>query len=153
MDIESPSPAGKNTETRAPGGRFAHGNTEGLGRPKGSGTVGKLRETLATDLDKIIDKLKEQALAGDPQSIRIILDRVLPTLRPVELPVLMNLPTAGSLVEKAQAVVQAASDGELAPSQAAQLVTALGGVAKIIETTELLNRIAALEAANIKDAE
>jgi hypothetical protein len=40
--------------------------------------------------------------------------------------------------------VQAAADGELAPSQAAQIVTALGGVAKIIETTELLARIEAL---------
>jgi hypothetical protein len=34
---------------------------------------------------------------------------------------------------------------ELAPSQVAQIVTALGGIAKIIEATELLKRIEALE--------
>ena len=41
--------------------------------------------------------------------------------------------------------VQAAADGDLAPAQAAQIVTALGSVAKIIETTELVRRIEALE--------
>ena len=45
----------------------------------------------------------------------------------------------------AQAVIDAAAAGELVPSQAAQIVTALGGVAKIIEATELLKRIEALE--------
>ena len=42
------------------------------------------------------------------------------------------------------------ADGDLAPAQAAQIVAALGGVAKIIETTELVKRIEALEARNSK---
>ena len=46
--------------------------------------------------------------------------------------------------------MQAAADGDLAPAQAAQIVTALGGVAKIIETTDLLKRIEALEARDAK---
>jgi len=36
--------------------------------------------------------------------------------------------------------IDSAAARELAPSQAAQIVTALGGVAKIIEATELLKR-------------
>jgi hypothetical protein len=107
-----------------------------------------MRVKLATDLDKIIDTLRTQALAGDAQAIRIILDRVLPTVRPVELPVMLDLPEGGTLADQARAVVQAAADGDLAPAQAAQIVTALGGVAKIIETTELVARIEALEARN-----
>jgi len=107
-----------------------------------------MRATLATDLDKIIYTLKSQALAGDAQAIRIILDRVLPTLRPVELPTTLDLPADGTLADQARAVVQAAADGDLAPAQAAQIVTALGGVAKIIETTDLVRRIEALEARN-----
>jgi len=107
-----------------------------------------MRETLATDLHKIIGTLRAQALGGDPQAIRIILDRVLPSLRPVELPTVLDLPEGGTLAEQARAVVQAAAAGELAPGQAAQIIAALGGVAKIVETTELVQRIEALEARN-----
>ena len=133
---------------RGPRGRFALGNKASPGRPPGRGPVAELRATLATDLDKIIDTLRAQALAGDAQAIRIILDRVLPALRPVEMPTTLELPADGTLAEQARAVVQAAADGDLAPAQAAQIVTALGGVAKIIETTEIVSRIEALEARN-----
>lgn len=133
---------------RGPRGRFAPGNKASPGRPPGRGPVAELRATLATDLDKIIDTLRTQALAGDAQAIRIILDRVLPALRPVEMPTTLDLPAHGTLAEQARAVVQAAADGYLAPAQAAQIVTALGGVAKIVETTELISRIEALEARN-----
>ncbi len=131
---------------RGPRGRFAPGNKASPGRPPGRGPVAELRATLATDLDKIIDTLRTQALAGDAQAIRIILDRVLPALRPVEMPTTLELPADGTLADQARAVVQAAANGNLAPAQAAQIVTALGGVAKIIETTELVSRIEALEA-------
>lgn len=136
------------TDDRGPGGRFAPGNPGGPGRPPGRGPVAEIRAALATDLDKIIETLRAQALAGDVQAARIILDRVQPTLRPAELPTALALPVDGTLADQARAVVQAAADGDLAPAQAAQIVTALGGVAKIIETTELVRRIEALEAQN-----
>ena len=129
-------------------GRFAPGNKLSPGRPPGRGPGAELRAVLATDLNKIIDVLKAQALAGDPQAIRIVLDRVLPALRPVDMPTTLDLPADGTLADQARAVVQAAAHGDLAPAQAAQIVTALGGVAKIIETTELVRRIEALEARN-----
>ena len=143
--MSAPNTNGKKTAGRGAGGRFAIGNEGSPGRPPGRGVVAEMRETLATDLHKIIETLKAQALAGDPQAIRIILDRVLPSLRPVELPAVLALPIGSTLAEQARAVVQAAADGEIAPSQAALIVTALGGVAKIIETTELVKRIEALE--------
>ena len=144
--MSAPNSNGRKTAGRGAGGRFAVGNAGSPGRPPGRGAVAEMRYTLATDLHKIIETLKTQALAGDPQAIRIILDRVLPSLRPVELPAVLALPVGATLAEQARAVVQAAADGEIAPSQAAQIVTALGGVAKIIETTELVARIEALEA-------
>jgi hypothetical protein len=138
------------SDNRGPGGRFAPGNSASPGRPPGRGPVAEMRAALATDLDKIIDTLKAQAqaqaLAGDPQAIRIILDRVLPALRPVDMPTTLALPAGGTLADQARAVVQAAADGDLSPAQTAQIVAALGGVAKIIETTELVRRIEALEA-------
>ena len=66
------------------------------------------------------------------------------------MPTTLALPIEGTLAEQARSVVQAAADGYLTPSQASQIVTALGGVAKIIETTELVVRIEALEARNPK---
>ena len=146
--MSEPNTNGRKTAGRGAGGRFAVGNEGSPGRPPGRGAVAEMRDALATDLHKIIDTLKAQALAGDPQAIRIILDRVLPSLRPVELPAVLALPVGATLAEQARAVVQAAADGEIAPSQAAQIVTALGGVAKIIETTELVKRIEALETRN-----
>ena len=41
--------------------------------------------------------------------------------------------------------MRATANGDIAPSQAAQIITALGGVDKIIETTDLLDRITKLE--------
>ena len=146
--MSAPNTNGRKTAGRGAGGRFADGNKASPGRPPGRGAVAEMRETLATDLHKIIDTLKAQALAGDAQAIRIILDRVLPSLRPVELPAVLALPVDATLAQHARAVVQAAADGEIAPGQAAQIVAALGGVVKIIETTELVARIEALEARN-----
>lgn len=133
------------SDDRGPGGRFAHGNKASPGRPPGRGPVAEMRAALATDLDKIIYTLRTRALEGDAQAIRIILDRVLPALRPVDMPTALALPMGGGLADQARSVVQAAADGDLAPAQAVQIVTALGGVAKIIETDELIKRIEALE--------
>lgn len=136
----------KKSATRTRKGTFAPGNPGGPGRPPGRGPVAEMREMLGADLDNIIGVLRAQALAGDMQAVRIVLDRVLPALRPVEMPTTLALPVGGTLADQAQAVVQAAADGDLAPAQAAQIVSALGGVAKIIETTELVRRIETLEA-------
>jgi hypothetical protein len=134
------------TEGRDSAGRFTRGNRASPGRPPGRSQATLLRERLATDLDEILDNLLVQARAGDLQAVRLVLDRVLPALRPVEQASELELPSGG-LAAQAEAVVQAAAAGDLAPGQAAQLVTALAGVGKIIETTELMARIEALEAA------
>ncbi|TRZ68253.1 MAG: hypothetical protein D4R98_02565 [Comamonadaceae bacterium] len=146
--MSTPNTDGKKTSNHGMGGKFAKGNKASPGRPPGRGKVAELREKLAQDVEAVIGIVREQALAGDPQAIRILLDRVLPSLRPVELPTPLDLPE-GNLAHQAHAVVQAVADGDIAPSQAAQIITALGGVAKIIETTDLLDRITKLEAANV----
>jgi len=146
--MKSPNTDG-NQSDRSASGRFTKGNRASPGRPPGRGVVAELREKLAQDVDKVISIVREQALAGDPQAIRILLDRVLPSLRPVELPTPLDLPE-GNLAHQAHAVVQAVAAGDIAASQAAQIISALGGVAKIVETTDLLDRIEKLEALNGK---
>ena len=136
--MTAPNKNGKKTAERGASGRFVKGNRASPGRPAGRGKVAELRDKLAKDLDQIIDVLRTQAL-------RILLDRVLPSLRPVELPTPLDMPQ-GNLAQQAHAVVQAAAVGDIAPGQAAQIIAALGGVAKIVESTELVARIQALEA-------
>ena len=142
--MSTPNNDGNQTSNHRAGGKFAKGNKASPGRTPGRSKVAELREKLAQDVDAVIGIVREQALAGDPQAIRILLDRVLPSLRPVELPTPLDLPE-GNLAHQAHAVVQAVADGVIAPSQAAQIITALGGVAKILETTDLLDRITKLE--------
>ena len=142
---QSPIINGPKSPNHAAGGRFAPGNKASPGRPPGRGAVAEMRDALAADLGGIIDTVRAKAMAGDMQAARIILDRLVPSLRPVEIPTAVSMPAGATLAGQAQAVIEAAANGSLAPSQAAQIVTALGGVAKIIETTELLRRIEVLE--------
>ena len=116
------------------------------GRKLGTGEVAKLRDSIAAHLPAIITQLVTKAKAGDSQAARLLLERVLPPMKPIEQPTMLILPDDGTLTAKAAAVLTAAAAGVLAPGQAAQLITALGTLAKITEVDELAARITALEA-------
>ena len=51
----------------------------------------------------------------------------------------------GDLTEQGKAILQAASEGELTPTQAGSLLSGLGTLAKVKEIDELEKRITALE--------
>lgn len=121
------------------------------GRRPGTGEVGKLRAAIAQHLPAILKKQVELAKAGDAQAARLLLERVLPPVKAAEQPVSISLPGDASLAEQGRAVLIAAGSGELAPGQAAQLMSGLGMLSKLVETDELAARIAALEKA--RDAE
>ena len=120
------------------------------GRPPGKSAITKMRNSLSADVPEILAALVAAAKAGDMQASRLGLERVLPPLKGVEQPVTLTLPKGGTLTAKAAAVLSAAATGVLAPGQAAQLITALGTVAKISEIDELTARIQKLEAQNEK---
>jgi len=52
------------------------------GRPKGTGTIAKLREAIQEEIPEIIDTLVSAAKSGDVSAARILIDKVIPTLRP-----------------------------------------------------------------------
>lgn len=115
------------------------------GRPKGiPNPQAVLRKMI--DAEGIVAKLQEAALAGDVQAARTLLERALPVYRasaePVQLP---GLNDALALTDKAHAVLAAVADGSIPPDLGAQLVTAIGTVARVAEVDELTRRIAALE--------
>ena len=115
------------------------------GRPTGSGHVARLRAELAQELPTIIQSLIEQAKAGDIQAIRIILDRVVPPLKAVDLPVRLELP-AGGLSDQGRAIIASAACGEVSPADASQLLGAISQLARIQEVDALVERVEKLEA-------
>lgn len=115
------------------------------GRPPGTGAVTKLRNSIAAHLPAIITQLVAKAKEGDAQAARLLLERVLPALRPIEQAVVLSLPTGEGITAQGVAIVQAVAAGTLAPGQGAQLLTGLGSLARIVEIDELERRITQLE--------
>ena len=116
------------------------------GRPPGVGVIGKLRASLAGDVPEILAGMVLAAKGGDVQAARLILERILPPIKPMEQAVALQLPEEGTLTAQGRAVLFAVAEGELAPSQGAALLGAIGTLARVTEIDELSARIAALEA-------
>lgn len=138
------------TEKERSAGRWKAGQS---GNPKGkvpgTGKLQQLRSSIATHLPDIITKLVEQAKAGDAQSARLLLERVLPPVKPTEAPVSIELPD-GSMADQGRAIVRAVGAGAVAPGQAAQMLSGLGALAKVIEVDELAERVRKLEERHAK---
>lgn len=113
------------------------------GRPVGSGN--QIRTELAKAWEDIKPVLLERAVGGDMAAIRIVAERVCPPIRATEPASPIELPK-GTLTDRANAVLDSLGQGDLSTGQAAQLMQALGSLAKVIETDELTRRIEALEA-------
>ena len=107
--------------------------------------AGKLRAAIAEHLPEIIGQLVTRAIQGDVLAAKILLEKALPPLRPVETPVQLPWPADAGLTEQAQHILQAVAGGILAPGQGAQLLSALGTLAHLREIDELANRIKVLE--------
>jgi hypothetical protein len=118
------------------------------GRKKGS----RNKATLAAlaimegDAETISQKAVDLAKAGDLQAIRIVLDRLVAPRRdrPVNI-VLPKIATSADLVAASAVIMASIADGTVTPSEAAALSATVSGVAKVIETYELSDRIARLE--------
>jgi hypothetical protein len=117
------------------------------GRKPGTGKLDKLRDAINNRVPELLEAMMEKALEGDVGAARLLLERAIAPLKGIEQAVTLQLPNDGTLTAKANAVLSAAADGLLAPSQAAQLIAALGALAKISEVDELAARIEKLEAA------
>ena len=114
------------------------------GRPAGTGEVAKLRAAIAASVPAILQSLTDAAIAGDVQAAKVLLERVLPALKPAEQAQAVNIPE-GTLTDKGRAVLDAVAAGELAPGQGAALLAAIGTLARVAEIDELTERIKRLE--------
>lgn len=143
------APANNGDQT-ARDGRFAPGNPGGPGRKEGSRNKATLiLDALADDDAKeILRKAIEKAKGGDVRAIEMILARVWPPRksRPVnfELPSMAN---ASDIMAGLQAVLDATAKGELTPDEASVIGGLIETKRKAIETVEIEQRLAKLEAA------
>ncbi len=131
--------------SRTSKGRFVAGHSGNpLGRPRTS-LSGRVRERIAEHVDELVDMLLTRARQGDVAAAKTLLERVAPPLRPEEPAVRVDVPAEASLTDTGRAVIDAAVAGIVPPAQAAALVGAVGAVARVVETDELVRRIGVLE--------
>lgn len=111
------------------------------GRPKGTGEVAKLRAAIADRLPELLDSLMANAIAGDVSAARLLLERTIPPLRPVE----MNNPVpidGDTIADQGRAVLTAIASGGIAPAAGASIIGALALLAKIDDAGEQERSIA-----------
>ena len=131
--------------TPPPGRRWQPGQSGNpKGRKPGTGEVARLRETIRARVPELIDRLIEAALDGDTQAAKLLIERVIPAAKPAELPAPVEI-DGETLGDQGRAILGAVAGGRLAPGQGAQLMTALGALARVVEVDELEARIRALE--------
>jgi hypothetical protein len=131
------------------GGRFQPGRSGNpAGKPKGA----RNRATRAAEAlldgesEELTRKAIELAKAGDGTALRLCLERLIPARR--DRPVSFDLPaieTANDAAKAMGAILQAVAEGEISPSEGAEVARLLEGYVKTLETADFERRLAALE--------
>lgn len=117
------------------------------GRPSSAVKTAEVRQALIGAAPRILKRLIELALDGDVSAAKIVLDRIMPPLKPTEPPTTLEIKKSWSLSRQADAIQQSVYAGELTISQAQGLIGNLLSQAKIVEASELEERLAAIEQA------
>ena len=136
----------RNEREKTRGKPFQPGNP---GKPRGA----RSRATIAAEMllngeaAGLTRKAVDMALAGDTVALRLCLERLVPPRK--DTPITMDMPpvrTPGDVVAASAAVLTAVAGGEITPDEAGRVMTLLTAHRAIVETSELADRIAALEA-------
>ena len=134
------------TAKKKPPGRWKPGESGNpAGRTPGTGEVARLRAAIADRVPELLAAMMTRALEGDVGAARLLLERAIAPLKGIEQAVELTLPDGGTLTAQGRAVLRAVAAAELAPSQGAALLGAIGTLGRIIHMDELDARITALE--------
>jgi hypothetical protein len=102
---------------------------------------------MAEHAEGVLHAVLAAALSGDMAAAKMILDRLVPPLRPHAESVLIPLDSRSGPAATAEAILAAAVTGKIPPDAAVQLLSATASLTRIIETAELQARLEALERA------
>ena len=134
------------TAKKRPPGRWKAGESGNpAGRKPGTGEVARLRAAIADRVPELLAAMMTRALEGDVGAARLLLERAIAPLKGIEQAVELALPDGGTLTAQGRAVLLAVAAGELAPSQGAALLGAIGTLARVTEIDELDARLTKLE--------
>ena len=134
-------------------------NADMRGRPFAPGNPGKPpgarhRVTRAVEVlmegehEKLTRIAIDKALDGDTGALRLCLDRIAPPRR--DVPISIELPPVRSAADAAEAsasVLASVANGEVTPDEAGRIMALLASHKSILATSDLEQRIAALEEA------
>lgn len=116
------------------------------GRPLGSGEAAAWRAAIGKDVGKVIAVVTKLALSGDVAACRLVLERAVPTCKPLDVATPLPIPAGGTLTEQAAAVIQAVAAGVIPVAQGSALVAAIGQMQHIVSTDDITRRIKEIEA-------
>ncbi len=119
-----------------------------LGRPRGRSKAAEIRRAFEEDWEKAVAKIKELALDGDVKMLTLWTDKIIPTLRTVDLPgQVPDFGQAKTLEAEASAILAATSAGELSVPDALSLCQMLANAARVHESAQQEEKIEELERA------
>lgn len=133
---------------RSGGGRFKPGvSGNPKGRPKGSRDPRTviLAQLLDVDGAAVVGQLIEQAKAGTPWAVRLVIERLLPRHErrvSVDIPAVTDAESVGAAIA---AVIDLAADGQLTIEEARGFLGLIEQQRKAIETNDLAVRLELLE--------
>jgi len=135
--------SGASAGPRAPDGTFAPGNPGRRPGCRNKATLAALA-LLEGEAEALTRKAVELALAGDTVALRLVLDRILPKGRAPRISLPMQ--TLADLEQATGIIGAALAEGQLGLDEVGQLTSLVEARRRVIETTELERRLAALEA-------
>ena len=116
------------------------------GRPPGiKERKAKVMETLLDNVNGILDKMVERALAGDAAAAALVVNRVVPVLRPQSEKVTFTLDADQPVSKQVEQVLTAVSKGEVAPDVGKKIVEVVQSLSNVRVIEDLERRIATLE--------
>ena len=122
------------------------GARQGAGRKKGSGQAAQYRAMLEPYAEELIQRVVGMAKDGDMAALKLCLDRLCAPLRPTDRHVIIDgMEHATGLSDKGELILVNVAKGEITPSEAQHLMSAISSQVRIIEADELSQRIEALE--------
>ena len=120
------------------------------GNPRGRPTPEKksaaIRKMILNSAPEFVGMMIASAKAGDVNAGRALLVCACPALKPIELPVTLPMDADAGIADQGRSVISALAQGLIAPGQAAVILQALAGIAKLIELEEFERRLRSLEA-------
>ena len=120
--------------------RFQPGQSGNPRGPKpGSGPVQKLRKAIEQDAPEILAAMVTAAKGGDTAAAKLLLDRIVPPIKPET-----RQPAAPGPTDPGE-ILQAAAEGRLTFEQAERLMSLAVERAKVAELVEIQERLRRIE--------